>query len=78
MISGTIISSGATVELVGGGTGLPPGVTIPAGAVLALGSGNFSGLTVSSGHTLKVLSGGTDFGAIVSGGGTIICGVWRH
>jgi autotransporter passenger strand-loop-strand repeat protein len=37
VISGTTISIGATVELLGGGTALPPGVTIPAGAILALG-----------------------------------------
>jgi autotransporter passenger strand-loop-strand repeat protein len=53
---------------------VPPSVTVSAGAILAVASGVYSGLTVSSGHTLQVLSGGTDLGATVRSGGTLLVG----
>jgi hypothetical protein len=71
-VSGATVSSGGTVELVGGAA-LPPSVKLSAGAILALGSGEvLSGFTVTSGLTVKVLSGGSDINAAISAGGAVM------
>ena len=68
-MSGVTVSTGGTVELVGGAA-LPPGLNLLQGAILALGSGEvFSGFRV--GGILVVASGGTASGTTILNGGRI-------
>ena len=65
-ISNTIVSSGGTIEFVGGGTG---SATLSVGAILELGPGYVASGNVTAANLVKVLSGGTQSGgAILSGG----------
>ena len=68
--NGTTISSGGTLELLGGATA--SGTMISSGGALEIGSGfTISGYVVSSGISLEVASGGTASGVSVSSGGAV-------